>query len=380
MELRIFSSIEEIAAQDWQALTPQDFPFADHAFFLNLEKSRSIAGHSGWKPFYLTLWEDKKLVAALPLFEKSHSYGEFIFDWAWAEAYHRHGLAYYPKLCAATPMTPASGPKLLSLSHEKENFGKELIRSAQTLLGERQNSGLHFLFIPEDEIPIYQNQGFLIRHSYQYHWHNLGYQSFADFLAVLKRKRRQQIVSERKKVEQLGLQIELFIGSQIQKEHLEAMMSFYFVTHQQKGSPTYLQPEFFLEMEAALKQQCMIILAKEGQDWVAGAIFFFKGKNLYGRYWGAMKDYPFLHFELCYYRPIEWAIAQGFQKVEAGAQGEHKFLRGFEPTLTYSAHYLRHQGFQRAIGDFIEAEKLKIQDYFRGMEELSPYQIISRNS
>lgn len=377
MERRWLQSLGDLSPDIWRGLESPDFSFTSHAFLRALETSGSVGEVSGWNPHYLTLWEGPRLVAALSLYGKDHSYGEYIFDWAWAEAYQRHGLAYYPKACASVPFTPATGAKLLLAEGSPVELKDELIRASLEFSEREGHSSLHFLFIPPEEIPHYRRLGFGIRHSHQYHWKNRGYGGFDDFLSQLKRERRQAIRSERRKAQALDLEIRLLQGPEIQAEHLEAMGRCYRNTCEKKSAIPYLKPSFFREMSEDLKAQCLLVLAREGKDWVAGAIFFHRGRNLYGRYWGALRDYPFLHFELCYYLPIEWAIANRIDTFEAGAQGEHKMLRGFSPTLTYSAHWIRHPGFREAIDRFLEEEKRQIALFLESLKSMSAYRDVN---
>lgn len=374
MKLKLYHSLEELSPQAWQVLEAADFPFADYQFLRSLEVTQCVGEKSGWSPHYLTLWQDHQLIGATYLYEKFHSYGEYIFDWEWASAYQTHGYSYYPKLLGAVPFTPATGPKFLI--HPQADRGRvqqTLIQAALTLTQERALSGLHFLFLTPEELPILEANGFLIRHTYQFHWTNLGFQTFQDYEEALNRKRRQQVRKERSTIAQSDLEIVLLQGEEIQQEHLNALWKFYQITHQIRGAPPYLTYECFQYWGEHLRKNLVLILAKEHGEWVAGSLNFIKGKALYGRYWGALKDIPYLHFELCYYRNIELAIKLGLERFEAGAQGGHKWLRGLVPEITYSAHWLAEPKFHEAIGRFIEEEKRLLAKQLEYAKTRSPY-------
>lgn len=368
MNFKIYKSIREISASDWTYLEDPNFPFLSYSFLLALENSQAVGVESGWVPIYLSLWEDDILQAALCLYKKNNSYGEYIFDWEWARAYESHGFEYYPKLVAAVPFTPATGAKLLLRPdlEDPERIRGLLIREALQQMDSLACSSLHFLFIKQEEIPAFEREKLLIRHSYQFHWENQHYQNFTDFLSTLKRKRRQQISKERRSLQERGLKIHAMRGRQIEPEHMHQMYLFYLNTIQKNWAIPYLNESFFQEIYQRQREDLLLIFAAYQNRWVGGSINFVKGKNLYGRYWGCIEEHAYLHFELCYYQNIEYAIQYGLQHFEAGAQGGHKMLRGLSPALTYSAHYLREAGFHQAIGRFIEEEKKSLR---MGMQE-----------
>lgn len=358
MEFKSFSSLAEIPSAAWDELQHGDFPFSRHAYLRALETSGSVGEGAGWTPLYFTLWDQGRLTAATYLYLKNHSYGEYIFDWEWAEAYARSGVAYYPKLVSAVPFTPATGPKLLlHPGADSRQCCAALIRHARDYVEAKSLSGLHFLFLPREELPYFKDAGFLVRHSYQFHWKNSGYENFNDFLATLKHKRRSEIRRERRAVQMLPIGIERLIGGAISSEHMDAMYGFYLDTIRKKGGIPYLTREFFQQVWKGMRSNLVLVLAKDKEKWVAGSIFYQEGACLYGRYWGCDADYPNLHFELCYYQGIEHAVLNKLRLFEAGAQGSHKTLRGFNPELTYSAHWIGHPGFREAIGRYIEEEK-----------------------
>ena len=368
MRVEQIGSIERADEAAWRALEPRDFPFFDLEFLCALERSGSIGPGSGWEPLYLACRDEKDgggLLGALCLYLKTDSYGEYIFDWEWARAYERHGLQYYPKLVAAVPFTPATGPKLLVRPDVSENpatraaVTRALLEAAQSLGEELRASSSHALFLPEAELEAFEQRGFTVRHSLQFHWRNRNYEAFSDYLGALTSKRRRQIKRERRQLEGEGLIVERLTGEALDKDRAAAMYRFYVGTFDRKWGFPYLNEAFFYEVFETMGNRLLLVLARDelSRRPVAGALFFFKGGSLYGRYWGAAEKRQNLHFELCYYQGIEFAIERRLALFEAGAQGEHKLARGFLPSLTYSAHHIRHPAFRRAIEHYIAEEK-----------------------
>ena len=356
-------SIEQVDERAWRALEPPHFPFFDYEFLRALERSGSVGDVSGWAPSYLVCKDGERLLGALPLYLKTDSYGEYIFDWEWARAYREYGLSYYPKLVAAVPFTPATGPKLLVRRDAGEAgraaVGRALLDAARDLGDDLGVSSSHALFLPKDALEQFSQRGFAVRHSLQFHWRNRGYDAFGDYLEALVSKRRRQVARERRQLEAEGLEIERLSGEALGDEHASIMHRFYLGTFDRKWGFPYLTGPFFREVFRTMKDRTLLVLARDGLTGrpVAGALNFFKGGALFGRYWGAAEERRNLHFELCYYQAIEFAIERRLGLFEAGAQGEHKLARGFLPTLTYSAHEIRHPGMGRAIGRYIEDEK-----------------------
>ena len=372
---QVFHSLREVAPESWNRLIGDAFPFAEYDYLLALEEGHCVGIEPGWEPRYLTLWEGEQLQAACYLYRKTNSNGEYIFDWDWANAYQRYGQRYFPKLTSAVPFTPATGPKLLvaaDASNPRE-LQQQLLTSALELVRQEGCSSLHFLFIPAEEREIYEAAGLLLRHSFQFHWQNQGYGSFEDFLSRLRSKRRKEILRERRQVQEQGLEVILLRGEEIEPKLCRVMYDFYLTTIDRKWAMPYLSYEFFQYIFTHFRDQLVLALARKQGRWVAGTINYHKGPHLFGRYWGCRQDFRSLHFELCYYRLIEYAIEQGVQRFEAGAQGAHKIQRGFLPNLTYSAHWIAHPAFHRAIGEFIEEEKRSIQSNIEDNPELSPY-------
>jgi uncharacterized protein len=379
MRVERILSIEQADEAAWRALEPPDFPFFDFEFLRALERSGSIGRASGWSPSYLICKEGGRLLGALPLYLKTDSYGEYVFDWEWARAYNEHGLPYYPKLVAAVPFTPATGPKLLvrpDLDKAERAAVKRALLDATRELGEERGvSSSHALFLPEEELGEFTRQGFAVRHSLQFHWRNRGYEAFPDYLQALVSKRRRQVARERRQLESEGLRIERLTGEELDGEHASIMHRFYLGTFDRKWGFPYLTGAFFEEAFRTMRDRTLLVLARDGLTGrpVAGALNFFKGDALFGRYWGAAEERRNLHFELCYYQAIEFAIERRLELFEAGAQGEHKHARGFLPTLTYSAHEIRHPAFRRAIERYIETEKRYIADAMAEYAHHDPY-------
>ncbi|MBC8260119.1 MAG: N-acetyltransferase [SAR324 cluster bacterium] len=371
MQLRIESSIAAVSSVQWNNLSGENFPFSRHEFLSALEESGCANQDSGWLPCHLTLWENEQLQGAVCLYEKKHGYGEYIFDWGWARAYEQHGFDYYPKLISAVPFTPATGKKLLvHAAADHLQVCKKLLAESLAYMRSRNCSSLHFLFITVDELPIYEELGFLIRHSYQFHWKNNNYCNFNEFLAQLKRKRRKEILRERSQVSTQNIKVVCVEGNQVTLEQIREMYQFYLATTEKKWGRPYLSEDFFVQIHQTMRRNLVLFLAFVDDECVAGTINFIQGNCLYGRYWGCSDEYRSLHFEMCYYQPVEYAIKKGLELFEAGAQGEHKIQRGFLPELTYSAHWIEHAGFRRSISEFLAEEKAAIS---QALEEFSPH-------
>jgi len=370
--------IEEVDREAWRAIEPPEFPFFDFEFLRALERSRSIGRRSGWSPAYLVCKEAGIVLGALCMYVKSDSYGEYIFDWEWARAYQQYGLPYYPKLVAAVPFTPATGPKLLVRpdvsGSTRRRVTSALLDAAEDLGSGYEVSSSHALYLPVEELGEFEGRGFTVRHSLQFHWHNRGYEAFSDYLGALSGKRRRQILRERRQLEGEGLEILHLTGDAILPQHAALMHSFYLATQDGKWGVPYLNSAFFDEAFTTMKDRTLLVLARDGAGSpVAGALFFLKDSSLFGRYWGTLQKRRNLHFELCYYQAIEFAIERGFKLFEAGAQGEHKLARGFLPSLTYSAHKITDPALGRAIGEYIESEKQMLQGVMAEYASHDPY-------
>ena len=374
MRVARLSSIKRLDEAAWRLLEPPDFPFFDHEFLLALERSRSVGRRTGWSPVYLVCEERGRVLGAMPLYLKTDSYGEYVFDWAWANAYHEHGLSYYPKLVCAVPFTPATGPRLLVRPEaDRAVVARVLLEAARELGEDRGVSSSHALFLPEDELGDFEANGYAVRHSLQFHWRNRGYGGFADYLDAMTSKRRRQVARERRQLE--GVEVECLSGDDLRPEHAAMMYGYYVDTYDRKWGSPYLTGSFFDEVFGTMGDRIVLAIAREESTRrpVAGALFFFKGKALFGRYWGATKAVRNLHFELCYYQGIEFAIEHGLSLFEAGAQGEHKLARGFLPVVTYSAHQIRHPSFKRAIERYIAEERAMISYQLSDYMDHDPY-------
>jgi uncharacterized protein len=378
MRVEQLRGMEDVDRETWRTLEPPEFPFFDFEFLRALERSGSIGRRSGWSPAYLVCNNGADVLGALCLYLKTDSYGEYIFDWEWARAYQQYGLSYYPKLVAAVPFTPATGPKLLLRRDvdvtTRARVTNALLEATEDLGTEYRVSSSHALFLPEHELDKFSKRGFAVRHSLQFHWRNQGYETFSDYLEALSGKRRRQISRERRQLEGEGLNILHLTGDGLLPEHAALMYRFYLSTLDGKWGVPYLNRAFFDEVFKTMKERTMLVLASDGAGVpVAGALFFLKDSSLFGRYWGTVQHRRNLHFELCYYQAIDFAIGRGLKLFEAGAQGEHKLARGFLPTFTYSAHKIRDPAFRRAIGEYIEAEKQMLAGVMEEYTSHDPY-------
>jgi uncharacterized protein len=356
IEARIAQSVGELPAEQWDALSGGN-PFMSHAFLTALEDSGSVGPGSGWSPSPVTIADDAgRIIAALPAYLKSHSQGEYVFDHAWADAWHRAGGAYYPKLQIAAPFTPATGPRLLLAD---EALALPLLRAAEQICAENGLSSAHATFISPEQLPLFERAGWLPRSDLQFHWQNRAYASFDDFLGQLSSRKRKDLRKERAAAQD-GVEIKVLTGADIGEGEWDAFWGFYQDTGARKWGQPYLTREAFSLLGQRMGERIALILAYRAGQPIAGALNFIGPDALYGRYWGALEDKPFLHFELCYYQAIDLAIALGLSRVEAGAQGGHKMARGYEPVQTWSAHYIAHPGFREAVADFLERERAGI--------------------
>ena len=351
---RVAPGVGAIPAAQWDALAGTGNPFVSHAFLTALEDSGSVGPGTGWDPAPIVI-EDARgtLLATMPAYLKSHSQGEYVFDHAWADAWHRAGGSYYPKLQIAVPFTPATGPRLLLLD---EAYAAPLLRAAETLCAQNGLSSAHATFIEPAQRALFERAGWLPRNDIQFHWHNRGYSSFDDFLAGLSSRKRKDLRKERARARE-GVEIRHLSGGDLRPEHWDAFWEFYQDTGARKWGQPYLTRDAFDLFGERLGERIVLVLAYLDGVPVAGALNFVGADALYGRYWGCTVDRPFLHFELCYYQAIDAAIERGLSRVEAGAQGGHKLARGYEPVQTWSAHWLADAGFREAVADFLERER-----------------------
>lgn len=376
LSIEVVHTLKDISASAWNALASPDFPFADYEHLYALESTGCAAPEMGWLPIYLIVRDaNAQLIAAAYCYAKSHGYGEFIFDHAWSQAYARAGREYYPKLISAVPYTPATGAKVLVHPSADRAAVEELVcAEMKTVAAKIGCSTVHVLFLPPEHLDVYRKKNFLLRHSFQYHWFNREYADFDAFLAALRSKRRRQIQMERRQLRETpGLSLEMRTGSRLTHADADLMAKLYLETNERWGSIPCLNQEFFRTIFETMSDRIVLFVARlENQD-VAAAINFVKGDKMYGRYWGALREVRFLHFELCYYQAIEYCIANKLRVYEAGAQGEHKIPRGFVPQLTYSMHFLADDEFVTPIERFLEHEKRLIDDQFSEWAPHLPY-------
>lgn len=366
MGIRILDRIADLPAAEWDALHNGANPFLRHALLDLFETTGAASPATGWTPHHLLLEEDRRVVGAVPLYRKTNSWGEFVFDWGWAHAYHRAGQAYYPKLLAGIPFTPATGPRLLA--GRDAGAGERRQRLASALLEELErleNSTLHVNFVTGSDAEILEESGFLARWDVQFHWHNRGYDSFDDFLAGLNAKRRKNIRRERRLIREKGIDFRWVGGAEAGERDWLAMHDFYQDTFARHGNPSFLDARFFLGLGERLGDSVQLVFAygDDGETPLAGALFLKGADTLYGRYWGTFRDIPGLHFESCYYQGIEYCIANGLAAFEPGAQGEHKLLRGFSPVITRSCHWVLDPEFRDAVSRALAHERRQIGLY-----------------
>ncbi len=362
-------SLAGVPADAWNGLSQGD-PFTSHAFLSALIDTGCASSRTGWRPQIVLLERDGALAGAMPLFLKTHSYGEYVFDWAWADAYQRHGLAYYPKLLGAVPFTPVTGPRLLART---ERDRARLLAGALDMA--KDVSSLHVLFPPAAQALQMEDAGMMLRRTVQFHWENApgGYADFEDFLARMTRHRRKVIRQERRRVHEAGVMFRWLRGAEIERPHWEFFEGCYRRTYAAHRSSPYLNLEFFLRIGAALPQHCLMVLAERNGRPVAATLNLLNENRIFGRYWGCVEHIPLLHFECCYYQAIEYAIAQRLAFFEGGAQGEHKLYRGLLPVETHSAHWLAHPAFAGAVEDYLKRESAGIARYVDELNEHSPF-------
>jgi predicted N-acyltransferase len=369
----IVSSLAEVGQPEWDALLArqaQPNPFLSYAFLHALHESGSACTATGWTPQFIVLYQGERLVAALPLYVKSHSYGEYVFDWAWAEAYQRHGQDYYPKLLSAVPFTPVTGPRLLAVDDAARTALITVLRATEKASG---LSSTHVLYPGEVEAQLLADAGYMLRSGVQFHWLNPGYTSFDAFLATLERKKRKNILAERRKVKEAGVTLRRVRGADATESDWRLFNRCYQRTYAAHHSSPYLNLDFFLRIGAAMPQHILLVIAERAGAPVAASLVIHTADTLYGRYWGELEHVPCLHFETAYYQPLEFCIEQGIAVFEGGAQGEHKMARGFLPTRTWSAHWLAHPAFADAIERFLEREGGGIDSYIDELNERNPF-------
>jgi predicted N-acyltransferase len=373
--IRVIESLAEVPAATWDACAGVENPFVSHAFLEALESSGSATAKTGWLPQHVLIEDESgRLLGAAPMYLKNHSYGEYVFDHGWAAAFERAGGSYYPKLQAAVPFTPVTGPRLLLHPDASERTADALVAALIEVARAHKVSSLHVTFPRHEEWTRLGAAGFLQRQGQQFHWENRGYQSFDEFLAALNSRKRKQIRRERRDALEGGIEVETLTGRDLAPKHWDAFYRFYCATTDRKWGGGYLTREFFDLLHERMADRVVLMVAKKNNRYVAGALNLRGSDTLFGRNWGCVGDFPFLHFELCYYRAIDFAIEHGLKRVEAGAQGAHKIQRGYLPTQTYSAHWIADRSFANAVADFLRRERRALEAEMEELEEeLSPF-------
>ena len=376
--IRVLDDPGAIAATAWESLlcaAPSSTPFMRHAYLLAMHRSASAVAETGWLPQFLAVFEGETLVAACPLYLKDHSYGEYVFDWAWADAYQRHGLSYYPKLLSAVPFTPVPGPRLMA---RDATARRVLLRAMQQLARDAKLSSAHVLFLDEADQQAARDEGWMMRSTVQFHWTQpeaAPWPDFSAFLASLQREKRKKIQQERRKVAEADVVFAELEGAQITADDWDFFYRCYCQTYREHRSTPYLTRDFFARMADTMPENWLLFVASRGGERIAASLVCIDPvrKTAFGRYWGAIEHVPCLHFEACYYRPLAWCIANGYVRFEGGAQGEHKMARGLLPVQTWSAHWLAHPQFAQAVGDFLAREGAGVVDYLDELNVRRPF-------
>jgi len=375
LAIDVLRSVGDVSAQRWEALRRDDYPFLRHDFLLGLETSDCTTAAAGWEPSHLLLHDAGRDLAILPAWRKSHSYGEYVFDWAWADAWRRMGLAYYPKLLTAAPFTPATGPRLLhDAALDRRTLWATFAEQMPDLARRIGCSSWHVLFPIAEDAGTLGDAGLHTRHQVQFHWYNRGYRDFDDFLERFSSRKRKALRRERRRVVEQGIELRMRDGRDLDERDWAAFHRFYQMTYAKRsGHGGYLTREFFLEVAPQLGEQVLMAIAEKDGQPVAGALYFRDARTLYGRYWGCIREYDCLHFEACYYQGIEYCIREGLERFDPGAQGEHKIQRGFEPTTTLSKHWVAQRELNDAIADFTAREQAQVRAYADDARSLLPF-------
>ena len=369
--IKILTSIKQINRKKWTRLVEQSNPFYDYDWFLCLEESGCVGGNSGWIPIFFIEEDTTHILAAVSGYIKLHSYGEFVFDFQWANAYHNAGIDYYPKLILASAFTPATGKRVLLDSQKETEYVDRLLNAVIMFAEQERLSSIHCLFAEDADHNSFKKHGFMKRISVQYQFQNQSFDTFETYLAGLKSNRRKTIRQERRKIQKQELDIHYLTGNQISELHLETMWQFYQSTHQKKGHYGYLNKDFFMRLYSSMTKRLLLVYVKEGQQYIAGSMSLFKNNVLYGRYWGAIIPKQFLHFECCIYQLIEWTIAHNISVFDAGVQGEHKFRRGFHPVLSTSLHYICRDDGRKMVQEFLNVETPLVRKQLEQYKKMS---------
>jgi len=374
MEIKTVDRIADIPANAWNVLVEDRDPLLRHELFAAFEETGCAVPQAGWLPRHLAVTESGKIIGAAPIYMKGNTYGEFVFDFAWAEAYHRAGLRYFPKLISAIPFTPVAGPRLLIADRpDRANVERLLIEGATELARRSNASSMHWLFPHAADVARLEHHGLMRRDGLQYHWLNPGYRDFEDFLSTLNAKKRKQIRRERRHVREAGIEIEVVDGRAISGAQWDLMHDFHQATIEHYGAPPFLTRAFFHRIAQTMPEHVVMVFARHGREYVGGAFNFLGPDAIYGRYWGGRQEIHSLHFEVCYYSAMEFCIARGLRRFEGGAGGEHKLARGFVAAPTFSAHWLAHPQFARAVADYLARERHGVEIYLDELNEHSPF-------
>lgn len=374
MNIKILHDLGKIEPQLWNSLEGTDNPFLRHEFLHALESQGCIHPENGWQPFHLLLYQEQRLLAAAPAYLKGHSWGEFVFDWSWANAHEQHGLNYYPKLIIAAPYSPVTGPRALTATGTDRELSVSLLaQAARQLVTDNEFSSVHWLFPKQELATALQAEEYSLRVGCQFHWTNQDYGDFDDFLARFTSKKRKNLRQERRRVQEAGFEFDWLHGDEAQEADWLKFEQFYRDTVLAHGNVPILNAGFFSEIGKRLGDRVLLIQAKQQGEVVAGALCLRSDDTLYGRYWGSQVEQTGLHFETCYYQGIDYCIQHGIARFEPGAQGEHKVARGFMPTMTHSAHWIRNTALRQAIGDFLDREHAHVEAYMRHMTAQGPY-------
>lgn len=382
LTISFIQSLDEISAADWNCCAGADNPFVSHEFLAALENSNSVGEKTGWMPYHMLVQQGAPedtatLKACMPLYLKNQSYGEYVFDHGWADAFERAGGRYYPKLQASIPFTPATGPRLLvnasSFPEEKRLLKAAMVDGLAQITDKMELSSAHITFMTNEDAAIAKAENFLVRNDQQFHWHNNNYASFDQFLDQLSSRKRKQIRKERKIIAESDIQIDTLTGSAIQDRHWDAFYQFYIDTGARKWGQPYLTRDFFSEINRLMSERIVLFMCSRGGRNIAAALNFVGNDTIYGRQWGCIEDHPCLHFEACYYRAIDYAIEHGLKTVEAGAQGPHKLARGYEPVKTTSVHYIANPSFREAVERFLDQERLGVEADIHYLATRTPF-------
>lgn len=373
MKVKQINSMAQVNGEDWNRLAGDAYPFLRHEFLLALEQSGSVCEQTGWLPAHLLVMDEDKLVAFMPLYLKQHSYGEYVFDHQWAQAYQQQGIHYYPKWLTAIPLTPCQGTRIIHAAIDPLEVAQLLLTFIKQLSEQLGISSWHCLFPDRQQVELFRSLGLSIREGVQFHWFNQDYRDFNDFLHSLNASKRKMLKRERRRVSEQGVRMLRIAGQDVSELQWQTFFRFYTMTYLKRGAQPYLNLAFFQQIAATMGEQLLLVLAIKGDDTIAAALSFVGQDTLYGRYWGCYEQYNSLHFEACYYQGLDYCIERGLKRFDSGAQGEHKISRGFEPITTYSAHWIKDAQFAKAIEHFLTREQKAVQHYKQDAAAYLPF-------